>query len=65
MSQDDYDGRAYATLEEELKNRDYKVSIISKSFAGRHNDDTQGVVEWFFNQYIALLMNSFERKFNS
>lgn len=65
MCQDDYDGRAYSTLEEELENRNDKVSLISKGFEGRHNDDTQGVVGWFFNQYIALLMNSFERKFNS
>ena len=61
MSQDDYDGRAYATLEEELKNRDYKVSIISKSFAGRHNDDTNTNVAWFLHFYRMILESDFGR----
>ena len=65
MYQDDYDMTAYPDMLEELGQRDYRVSIISKGLTGRHNDDTTGIVEWFFNQYKTLLMNSFEREFKS
>ena len=65
MYHDDYDGTAYPDMLEELGKRAYRVNIISKGLTGRHNDDTQGIVEWFFNQYKTLLVNSFERKFDS
>ena len=65
MYQDDYDMSAYPDMLDELGQRDYRVSVISKGLTGRHNDDTQGIVEWFFNQYKTLLMNSFEREFKS
>ena len=55
----------YADMLEELGKRAYRVNVISKGLTGRHNDDTQGIVEWFFNQYKTLLVNSFERKFDS
>ena len=65
MYHDDYDGTAYPDMLEELGKRAYRVNVISKGLTGRHNDDTQGIVEWFFNQYKTLLVNSFERKFDS
>lgn len=65
MYHDDYDGSAYQDMLEKLSQKDYKVSVISKGLTGRHNDDTQGIVEWFFNQYKTLMKNDFGREYDS
>ena len=53
MRNDDYDDTAYYKLLEVLKDKPTKV--ISKSFLGRHNDNTAGIINWFLNQYKRLL----------
>ncbi|MDK6370043.1 accessory Sec system protein Asp2 [Aerococcus sp. UMB8608] len=53
MKNDDYDDTAYYRLLEVLRGKSAKV--ISKSFLGRHNDNTPGITNWFINQYRRLL----------
>ncbi|MHA6603168.1 accessory Sec system protein Asp2 [Aerococcus urinae] len=59
MRNDDYDDTAYYNLLEVLKDKHTKV--ISKSFLGRHNDNTPGITNWFFNQYKRLLQEAESR----
>lgn len=44
MKQDDYDGTAFQDLKGLFRN---KVKLTGLGFEGRHNDDTNRVVEWF------------------
>lgn len=60
MYEDDYDAEGYATLLEHLQ-LDH-VQVYGKGIHGRHNDDTQGVVQWFLNQYYRMLAEDFGRE---
>ncbi|MGX6486437.1 MAG: accessory Sec system protein Asp2, partial [Aerococcus sanguinicola] len=53
MKQDDYDPTAYYQLLDIMKDKTAKV--ISKGYLGRHNDNSQGIISWFINQYRRLL----------
>lgn len=60
MYEDDYDGNAYQTLLRNLGNSGTR--IFGKGLHGRHNDDTQGIVSWFYKQYKIILRDYFNRK---
>ena len=55
MKHDDYDNTAFHDLMNNVSNKD--IEIISKAINGRHNDNTDAVVNFFINQY-KLLLNS-------
>ncbi|MBP3880082.1 MAG: accessory Sec system protein Asp2 [Lachnospiraceae bacterium] len=60
MYQDDYDADGYPDILAHL--RDKKVPIVSKGLEGRHNDNTNGVVNWFMSQYRRILSEDFGRE---
>ncbi len=60
MKQDDYDPTAYGDLVRDLTERD--VHIYGKGMTGRHNDNTEGVVEWFQSQYRRMMAEDFGRE---
>lgn len=37
------------------------IQIIGKGWLGRHNDNSQAVVNWFLTQYRYFLTNDFGR----
>ena len=55
MKHDDYDNTAFHDLMNNVSNKD--IEIISKAVNGRHNDNTDAIVNFFINQY-KLLLNS-------
>ena len=55
MKHDDYDHTAFNDLMRNIKNKD--IEIISKAVSGRHNDNTDAIVNFFINQYNLLLGN--------
>lgn len=59
MIEDDLDGNAYENLQSHLK--DAGARIYGKGLHGRHNDNTQGIVNWFVNQYREIIQNDFDR----
>lgn len=59
MIEDDLDGNAYEYLQNHI--RDAGVRIYGKGLHGRHNDNTPGIVDWFVNQYRAIIWNDFDR----
>ncbi|NEW63223.1 accessory Sec system protein Asp2 [Granulicatella sp. zg-ZJ] len=59
MKNDDYDMNAYHDILNHLK--DSRARIISKGIAGRHNDNTNAILEWFRNQYEDVLKLDFKR----
>ena len=59
MQQDDYDPFAYENLLEHLKGK--TVQIYGKGMSGRHNDNTDGIVQWFKRQYRKILQEDFGR----
>ncbi len=61
MIEDDYDNTAYATLLKHIQNDE--VEIYSKGLHGRHNDNTNGIVNWFVSRYKYILNECFEREF--
>lgn len=58
MIEDDYDMTGYEKLLSHLDDVDAKV--YGKGLHGRHNDDTNGIVNWFINQYASIIKNVFE-----
>lgn len=59
MQQDDYDPHAYEDILEHLEGK--KVPIYGKGLTGRHNDNTEGIVQWFRSQYRKILQEDFKR----
>lgn len=57
MIEDDYDNRAYEMLQSHLKEAGTK--IYGKGLHGRHNDNSQGIVDWFVDQYERILREDF------
>lgn len=57
MIEDDYDNKAYGMLQSHLRGAGAK--IYGKGLHGRHNDDSQGIVSWFVNQYHRILREDF------
>lgn len=60
MMEDDYDATAYADLLKHLHSDG--VQVYGKGIHGRHNDDTQAIVNWFVSQYEKILDEDFSRK---
>lgn len=59
MIEDELDENAYENLQSHLK--DVGVRIYGKGLHGRHNDNTPGIVQWFRNQYQAIIENDFHK----
>ena len=60
MRNDDYDGKAFSMLVSQFSDQD--VLIFGKGIEGRHNDETAAIVNWFVQQYEALLADDFNRR---
>ena len=60
MMNEDYDQTAFKDLLECLYYSDSKV--ISKGIPGRHNDDNDGTLSWFMNQYKDIMQKDFGRE---
>ncbi len=60
MIEDDYDADAYATLLEHLQSDG--VQVYGKGIHGRHNDNTNAIVQWFSDQYRNVLSADFGRR---
>lgn len=60
MQQDDYDPHAYEDILEHLEKK--TVPIYGKGLTGRHNDNTEGIVQWFRSQYRKILQEDFGRQ---
>lgn len=60
MIEDDYDATAYEEILSHLSSEG--TQIYGKGLHGRHNDNTNGIVQWFLNQYVQVLVNDFNRK---
>lgn len=61
MKQDDYDVKAFTDLFKYLKRYQAGAHLIYKGLTGRHNDDTEGIVNWFMFQYNNVMNNMFNR----
>ncbi len=59
MIEDELDENAYENLQSHLK--DAGARIYGKGLHGRHNDNTPGIVQWFRNQYRAIIENDFDK----
>ena len=59
MRDDDYDQKAYPDILEALYA--LPVRIISTSRAGRHNDASGPIIEWFVTQYKEIMERDFGR----
>lgn len=59
MKNDDYDRNAFERIKKNFKH--INVQIIGKGWLGRHNDNSQAVVNWFLTQYRYFLTNDFGR----
>lgn len=59
MKDDDYDGQAYGDILEHLMEKE--THIIGKGIAGRHNDNSGTIVQWFINHYKRILVENFHR----
>lgn len=59
MKEDDYDLTGYEDLVNHLSGKE--VTIYGKGMTGRHNDNTNGVVEWFRSRYVRVFMDAFNR----
>ena len=59
MRDDDYDKQAYPDILETLY--ELPVRIISTSRAGRHNDASAPIIEWFMTQYNEIMERDFGR----
>lgn len=57
MIEDDYDSTAYENLQLHLKGA--HVRVFGKGLHGRHNDDTNGIVNWFVKQYKRIIQEYF------
>ncbi len=59
MKEDDYDLTGYEDLVNHLSGKE--VTIYGKGMTGRHNDNTNGVIEWFKSRYVRVLKDAFNR----
>jgi accessory secretory protein Asp2 len=59
MIEDDYDADAYQTLISHIHSEG--AQVYGKGLHGRHNDNTDGIVNWFLGQYQAVLEDDFGR----
>ena len=59
MKDDDYDDRAYGEILEHLAEKESRV--IGKGIAGRHNDNSSAINQWFINHYRRVLDDNFNR----
>ena len=59
MLEDDYDRDAYQMLISHMQSEG--VEIYGKGLHGRHNDNTNGIVSWFLDQYRRILDEDFGR----
>ena len=59
MLEDDYDMDAYQMLISHLQSEG--AQIYGKGLHGRHNDNTEGIVNWFLDQYRKVLDEDFAR----
>ena len=62
MLEDDYDKEAYSHMVEQLSASD--AQIYGRGLHGRHNDNSAGIVQWFFSQYQKTLNEDFGRTEN-
>ena len=60
MIEDDYDADAYQRFLDNLQGTG--VKLYGKGLHGRHNDDTNGVVQWFRKQYMQIIQKDFDRE---
>lgn len=60
MQQDDYDSTAYEDFLRHLETKD--VRIYGKGILGRHNDNTNAVVEWLLSRYRTILRSDYGRQ---
>lgn len=60
MIEDDYDDSAYPGLLSHLHSDG--VQLYGKGFHGRHNDNSDGVIEWFSSRLKQILIEDFQRK---
>lgn len=58
MIEDDYDSMAYENLQLHLTGA--HVRVFGKGLHGRHNDDTNGIVNWFIKQYKRIIQEYFD-----
>ncbi|MBZ6003532.1 accessory Sec system protein Asp2 [Leuconostoc gelidum subsp. aenigmaticum] len=63
MKNDDYDPTAFYDIRSVLNNKD--VSLLSKGFVGRHNDNSYAINRWFIKQYQNILQYDFGRNGNN
>ncbi|WP_244974969.1 accessory Sec system protein Asp2 [Lacticaseibacillus chiayiensis] len=61
MMNDDYDPHAFQQVRQYLKKAEPMARILSKGLVGRHNDDTNGIVNWFVMQFRHLLHQQYGR----
>lgn len=59
MQDDDYDDQAYGEILEHLVEKNSQV--IGKGIAGRHNDNSAAINQWFINHYQRILEENFQR----
>lgn len=59
MQDDDYDDKAYGKILEHLVDKGGRV--IGKGIAGRHNDNSAAINQWFINHYRRVLDENFNR----
>lgn len=62
MKNDDYDTQAFPRSFRVIKEKDPRTKILHKGFVGRHNDNTDGIINWFIKQYQNILVHDFNRK---
>lgn len=60
MIEDDYDDTAYEELASHMQSEG--TMLYGKGLHGRHNDNTNGIVNWFIRQYRQILKEDFGRK---
>ncbi|AEV94916.1 accessory Sec system protein Asp2 [Pediococcus claussenii] len=63
MYNDDYDGKAFGQLSKYLHEHEPFARVRHKGLVGRHNDDTNGIVNWYLRQYRDILSNEYGREF--
>lgn len=62
MRDDDYDPNAFIDIID--NSTENQLHLVSKSFEGRHNDNTSGIVKWFVYRFQEILSREFKRDFN-
>ncbi|MCR5144482.1 MAG: accessory Sec system protein Asp2 [Lachnospiraceae bacterium] len=61
MYEDDYDGNAYQEILSRL--HDTGTRVFGKGLHGRHNDDTTGIVNWYYKQFKIVAQDHYGREF--